>query len=156
MNALDFTPQLVLTYASGIESGPNARFGYNILTVRGDGTIDLEHRWYTRRRTYRGRVDASVIARLLESLRGAGFPKMPPSMIPPGSALRTIHVRNGELEAYALPVDWHTPMGWPGFKEVFRLLDSLVRQASCQEVTVTDDFEPGLVTDATKLGEETA
>lgn len=145
--------ELVLTYASGAEAAPGDPFGRNILTLRGDGSLDLENRWYTRRRNFQGRVALEVLDRVLAALRAGKFPETPPHRIPPGSSLRTVHVKNGTLEGYTLPIEWHAGAKMPGLGDAFKLLDSIVRQASVDEIRATADFVPGLVEGAVKLSD---
>ena len=145
--------ETVLTYAAGAEGAPGVLFGRNILTVRGDGSLELENRWYTRRRSFQGRIAPEVLDRVLAALLGGKFPETPPHRIPPGSSLRTVHIKKGTAEAYTLPIDWHAGAQMPGLADAFKLLDSIVRQASLDEIKATADFSPGLVEGAVKLGD---
>lgn len=157
MTTLDLlvrTPELLLTYASGAESAPGDPYGRNILKLHGSGNLELENRWYTKRRTFEGRVAPEVIERVLAALADGKFPATPSHRSPPGSSMRTVHIRNGALEGYTLPIEWHAGAKMPGLADAFRLLDSIVRQATLHEIQATPDFAPGLVSDALKLTEE--
>ncbi len=148
------SPDLVLTYASGLESSPSDRRGKSVLTLRGEGSAQLENRWYTKQRAYRGSVAPAVVEAILGALLAAGFPAVPPHPLPSGSSLRTLHLRNGGHEAYTMPIEWHAGGAILGYRAAFRILDSIVRQVSLHELQATDDFEPGLVHDAVKERDE--
>jgi hypothetical protein len=55
-----------------------------------------------------------------------------------------------------LPIEWHAGAKMPGLAGAFKLLDSMVRQASLDEIKATPDFSPGLVEGAVKLGDTVA
>lgn len=148
---LQRTPELILTYAAGSQSSPNSRSGLRTLVMRGDGSVELDSRWYTKRRTFKGRVSPAIVDRVLALLEAGKFPTTPPHRIPPGSSLRTVHVRNGALEGYTLPIEWHVGAELPDFRDAFKVLDSIARQVTVDEIQATPDFEPGLVEGATKL-----
>ena len=144
-------PELILTYAAGSHSSTSSRWGLRTLVMRGDGALELDSRWYTKRRTFQGRVSPAVVERVLALLEAGNFPTTPAHRIPPGSSLRTVHVKNGALEGYTLPIDWHVGAEMAEYKDAFKLLDSIARQVTVDEIQATPDFEPGLVEGASKL-----
>ena len=50
-----------------------------------------------------------------------------------------------------LEIDWHVGAEMAEYKDAFKLLDSIARQVTVDEIQATPDFEPGLVEGATKL-----
>lgn len=139
-----------MVYQSGTEHAPTDPFGATVLSIYEDGRVELDNRRRGQRRRWRGRIDASNLAELHRTLSEAGFPVVPKHPVPAGSALRKLTVRSPGGEQSIL-VAWHAADSIPGYKDVFQLLDSVVRQTSQDAIKATPDYIPGLVHDTSAV-----
>ena len=133
----------VLLYQSGNEHSPTDPFGENTLSVYEDGSVQLVNQHRGRQRTWRGKIEPGLLDVVHKALAAAGFPSVPEHPVPAGSALRKLTVRDATAW-----VAWHAADALVGYRDAFRVLDSLVRQTSLDAVKASPDYVPGLVRDA--------
>jgi hypothetical protein len=131
-------------YRSGNEHDPGDPFGLCVLTVRKDGTVHLHNRHRGSERHFEGRCATGVRGRLLAALAKSGFPAVPPHRIPAGPT-RQVWTIGPQGEAFSPPMAFHESAGWPGYGDLFRLLDSLVVAVSRGALPVVPAPEGGLL-----------
>jgi hypothetical protein len=147
---LALSENLLITYESGNESSPTNPFGRNVLVLRGNGRVRVDnYRMGGQQRAWEAWVEESAFEQILEALRAARFPLVPPHPIPAGSRIRSLAVYRGDARTQAAPIGWHSEL--PGYKDAFRILDSLVRQASGGELQTTPDYMTKVVSDVMKV-----
>jgi hypothetical protein len=143
------SPRL-LEYRSGSEHSPGDPFGASSLAIALDGSVRLENRSHGRVRVWEATVGPEVLVRLRDRLSRSGFPAVPRFPVPPGASMRVLEV-GSEGEAQQVLVPWHATDELPGYRDLFELLDSIVRQASGDEMQATPDFVPGQVAGARRV-----
>jgi hypothetical protein len=133
-----------LGYETGSEFDPGDPFGLCVLTLRSGGAADLANRHRGRERHHHATLAPGVFDQLLGHLRHAGFPETPTHVVPPGPT-RRVWLRSGEAEVRTAPLAFHEAVEWPRYRELFRMLDSLVVAVSAGELRVISDPLPGLL-----------
>jgi hypothetical protein len=141
---VDETAVLQVVYEAGSEFDPADPFGLCALTVRSDGAAELVNRARGVQRSYRATVSPAVFDRLLRHLRDAGFPDVPEHPIPAGPT-RRVQLLGTARQQQSLPMAFHETAHWPGYREAFHLLDSLVVAVSEGALPVVAHPETGLL-----------
>ena len=132
-----------IVYESGSEFDPGDPFGLCVLDLRSDGEVRLTNRRRGVERTYGATLRPGVLDRLVRHLRDAGFPDVPEHVVPAGPTRRVqVHTAAGHRQT--APIAFHEAPQWPGYREAFHLLDSLVVAVSRGELPVVPDPEPDL------------
>lgn len=148
--ALELSEDLILQYESGNEHSPTNPFGRNLMVIRGNGRVRVEnYRVGAPPRAWEAWVHESALEQTLEALRVARYPLVPPHPIPAGSRVRALSIHSKGVSSQAPPIAWHSDL--PGYKDAFRILDSLVRQASGEELQVTPNHMTKVVSDIIKI-----
>jgi hypothetical protein len=133
-----------VVYESGTEFDPADPFGLCVLDLRPDGTADLLNRRRGESRTYQATALPTVFDRLVDHLREAGFPDAPQHDLPAGPTRRvTLHGPATHLST--APLAFYEAMRWPGYREAFHLLDSLVVAVSQGDLPVIQDAATDLI-----------
>lgn len=134
-----------LTYRSGNEHNPGDRTGLVVLAITGDGAVTVKQRARggAIRNEWTGTTDRGVIERVLEHLALAKFPLVPDHRIVAGSTLRTIEIMAGETQACP-PTSWDAVETMPGYREAYRLLDSIITEVTAAALKMLVDPETGI------------
>ncbi|MBL8930808.1 MAG: hypothetical protein JNL54_11845 [Kineosporiaceae bacterium] len=134
---------LRIVYESGSEFDPADPFGLCVLDLRSDGDVHLTTRRRAVERAYRATMRPGVLERVVRNLREGGFPGVPEHVVPAGPTRRLqVHTATGHQQTP--PMAFHEAPRWPGYREAFHLLDSLVVAVSRGELPVVPDPEPDL------------
>lgn len=129
---LIFREPFRLVYSSGNEHNPTDRAGRVTLEIRGDGSVTVENvkGGGAYARTFVGATTREVVERILGHLRHAGFPIVPDHPIPAGAALRVLAIEAGGESVHGAPTSWDASDGMPGYREAYRILDSIITAVS--------------------------
>ena len=135
-----------ITYRSGNEHNPGDPTGLVVLAIAGDGavTVSQRARGGAVQNQWAGTTDRGVIERVIEHLAVAKFPLVPDHRIVAGSTLRTIEITTGETTQTCNPTSWDAVDAMPGYREAYRLLDSITTEVTAGSLKMLVDPEPGL------------
>lgn len=121
-----------LIYESGNEHDGFDRLGLVVLELASHGAARVRNRQDGGliERTWETTVEPALVEQVLASLTAGGFPAVPDHEIAAGARLREIAVERAGGTLSTPPIEWDLALGMPGYGDAFRLLDSLVFEAS--------------------------
>src|SRR5262245_658 len=117
-----------IAYSVGSERNPGDPFGRSELVIEPNGDARLEQHTRSGHAAWTGRVLVSALDKLWSALEEAAFPAMPKHRVPAGSAIRKLTI--GTEPARAVYIAYHASDTMPGYRDVFWILDSIIRQLS--------------------------
>jgi hypothetical protein len=141
---LELSADFSLSYTCGNEYDPANPYGQCVLTMGADGRVRLDNRRHGSARTWTAGIELGTVAELVALLNTAGFPVVPPHQILPGST-RTLLIRTRGRELRTLPAGFHEVHRWPGYQDLYHLLDSVIVETSRGTLPVVAKPRTGLV-----------
>jgi hypothetical protein len=133
-----------IVYAVGSERNPGDPFGRSRLVIEPTGDARLDQHTRSGSTAWTGRVTASALDKLWSALEAAAFPAMPEHRVPPGSAIRALTIGTAPA-AVSVYIAWHASGTMPGYRDVFWLLDSTIRQLSEDTVKAVEPYGSQIV-----------
>jgi hypothetical protein len=120
-------------YDVGSESNPGDPYGRSQLVIEANGDARLDQHRRSGHTAWTGRVTAAALDELWSALEAAEFPAMPNHRVPPGSAIRGLTIGTPPA-AKAVFIAYHASDTMPGYRDAFRVLDSVIRHLSEETV----------------------
>jgi hypothetical protein len=130
-----------LFYQSGNEHDMGDAFGLIVLAIDNDFQLAIDQRARNGLivNHWKGTTDRVVIERLFDHLRTAGYPVVPDHRIPAGARLRSIAIDSGGESTHTYPTESRAAKKMPGYGDAYRLLDSMIVQATSGALKMTVD-----------------
>jgi hypothetical protein len=133
-----------IAYHVGNEHNPGDAIGRSQLVIETNGAARLDHHTRSGHNAWTGRVGAPALDDLWRALEEAAFPAMPEHRVPAGAAIRALTVGMGTVAKSAY-IAGHASGTMPGYREVFWILDSIIRQLSEDTVRAVAPYSSQIV-----------